>query len=196
MHEETITVPTTTSTTTPMRATPVEQWVGDMASVPRTPSRKSRRLATVGLTPVKKCEKEEISPLKQGGQLDGPNTPRKEPKPTPTPTPEPAVASTSGVGVAKKKKRGRPKKTPKAPKSTEVTHRRATLLRSRVGRSPVNQSRQRPPPLQHSQPTRLLTKIQMSTKAARLSRRVIWTFQKWDRLLLCKLKLPCWHQWQ
>ena len=59
-------------------------------------------------------------PLKQGVHLDGPQTPWKEPKPTPTPTPESAVASTAGVGVAKKKKHGRPKKTTKAPKSTEV----------------------------------------------------------------------------
>ena len=111
-----------------------------MASEPRTPSRKSRRLATVGLTPVKKsapaitspttavtvsapvaAASEEISPLKQGGQLDGPKMRRKEPTPTPTPTPESAVASTSGVGVAKKKKRGRPKKMLKAPKTTEVS---------------------------------------------------------------------------
>ena len=111
-----------------------------MASEPRTPSRKPRRLATVGLTPVKKsapatttpttpvtvsapvaAASEEISPLKQGGQLDGPKTPRKDPKPMTTPTPELAVASTSGVCVAKKKKRGRPKKIPKAPKTTEVS---------------------------------------------------------------------------
>ena len=114
--------------------------MGDKASEPRTPSRKSRRLATVGLTPVKKsvpatttpttpvtvsapvaAASEEISPLKQGSQLDGQKTPQKKPKPTPTPTPESAVASTSGVGVAKKKKRGRPKKIPKAPKTTEVS---------------------------------------------------------------------------
>ena len=151
VHKETITVPTTTSTTTPMRSTPVEQWVGDMASEPRTPSRKSRRLATVGLTPVKKsapattttttpvtvsapAAAEEISPLKQDGQLDGPNTPRKEPKPTPTP--ESAVASTSGVGVAKKKKRGRPKKTPKAPKSTEVTPQKSDTSTVEGGKEP------------------------------------------------------------
>ena len=154
MHKETITVPTTMSTTTPMRSMPVEQWVGDMASEPRTSSRKSRRLATVGLTPVKKsapatttpttpvtvsapvAAAEEISPLKQGGQLDGPNTPRKEPKPTPTPTPEPAVASTSGVGVAKKKKRGRPKKTPKAPKSTKVTPQKSNTSTVEGGKEP------------------------------------------------------------
>ena len=127
--------------------------MGDNASKPRTPSRKSWRLATVGLTPVKKtfpattttttpvtvsapAAADVISPLKQGIQLDGPQMPRKEPKPTQTPTPESAVASTSGVGVAKKKKRGRPKQTPKAPKSTEVTPQESDTSMVEGGKEP------------------------------------------------------------
>ena len=35
MHKETITVPAPTSTTTPMRATPVEQWVGAKNAIPK-----------------------------------------------------------------------------------------------------------------------------------------------------------------
>ena len=54
VHKETVTFPTITAMTTSTTATPTEQWVGDNVSEPRTPSRKSRRLATVGLTPVKK----------------------------------------------------------------------------------------------------------------------------------------------
>ena len=108
VHKETITVPTTTATIISTTAMPTEQWVGDTASEPQTPSQKSRRLAMVGLTPVKKtvpatttpttpvtdlapAAGDPVSPLKQDVQLDGPKTPWKEPTPTPTPTP--------GVGV-------------------------------------------------------------------------------------------------
>ena len=128
VHKETVTVPTTTATTISTPATPTEQWVGDNASEPRTPSRKSRRLATVGLTPVKKtfpattttttpvtvsapAAADEISPLKQGVQLDGPQTTRKEPKPTPTPTPESAVWV-----LPKKRNAVDPRRLPKRPK--------------------------------------------------------------------------------
>ena len=152
-HKETVTVPTTMAATVTKTAMPTEQWVGDNASEPRTPNRKTRRLATVGLTPVKKnvpattttttpvtvsapvAAADEISPLKQGVRLDCPPTPWKEPKPTPTPTPESVVASGSGVGVAKKKKRGRPK-TPKAPKSTEVTPQKSDTSMVDGGKEP------------------------------------------------------------
>ena len=63
-----------------------------------TPVKKSASATTTPTTPVTVsapvAAAEEISPLKQGGQLDGQ-------KPTPTPTPESAVASTSGVGEKK-----------------------------------------------------------------------------------------------
>ena len=54
VHKETVNVPTTTATTISTTDTPTEQSVGDNALEPRTPSRKSRRLATVGLTREKK----------------------------------------------------------------------------------------------------------------------------------------------
>ena len=75
----------------------------------KAPVKKTFPATTMTTTPVTvsvPAAADEISPLNQGVQLDGPQKPRKEPKPTPTPTPELAVASTSGVGVAKIKKCG------------------------------------------------------------------------------------------
>ena len=126
IHKETITVPNTTTTTISTTAMPTEQLVGDNEATNANPKIKApgyggADATTTLTTPVTvwapaAAAADKISPLKQGVQLDGPQTPQKEPTPTQTPTPESAVASTSGVGVVKKRNVIDPRKPPKRPK--------------------------------------------------------------------------------
>ena len=163
VHIDTVTVPTTTAMMNSTKTMPTKKWEGE--TEPQTPCRKSRRLATMRLTPMKKLPPatttpatpvtvsaaaaaaaagDDVSPLQQDVKLDGPKTPRKKPQPTLKPTL--AVASTSCEGVGKKRKRGRPKKaTAKQSKTTEATLKGSDTTAVEGGKEPSELLKELPP---------------------------------------------------
>ena len=178
VHIDTVTVPTTTARMNSTKTMPTKKWEGE--TEPQTPCRKSRRLATMRLTPMKKLPPatttpatpvtvsaaaaagDDVSPLHQDVKLDGPKTLHKEPQPMPTLKPTLAVASTSFEGVGKKRKRGRPKKaTAKQSKTTETTLKESDTTAVEGGKEPSKLLKKLPPAT-----TRPTTPVTVSAAAA------------------------------